>query len=98
MKRATRSALCGRPKLNSTITTQSTQGDYQTNMHLIDKDGQDEECFLLEGMKELKVFTLNQIALMKKLLENAESAKQNRHPKKSTMHAKKEYLQSEVNS
>jgi hypothetical protein len=32
------------------------------------------------------------------LLENAESAEQNCHPKKSTMHAKKEYLQSEVNS
>jgi hypothetical protein len=61
-------------------------------VHLTDKDGQDEECFLLEGMKELKVFTLNQIALMKKLLENAESVKQNHHPTKSAMHTEKEYF------
>jgi hypothetical protein len=42
-------------------------------MHLIDKDEQDEECFLLESMKELKVFTPNQIVLVKKLLENAKN-------------------------
>jgi hypothetical protein len=78
--------------LNSTITTQSTQVGYQTDVHLPDKDGQDEECFLLEGMKELKVFMPNQITLMKKLLENAESVEQNRHPKKLAMHAKYEYL------
>jgi hypothetical protein len=55
LKKATRLAPCGRPKLSLIITTQSTQN----NVHLIDKDGQDEECFLLEGMKELKVFMIN---------------------------------------
>jgi hypothetical protein len=29
LKRTTRHALCGRPKLSLTITTQSTQGDYE---------------------------------------------------------------------
>jgi hypothetical protein len=70
LKRSIRLAMCGRPKLNLTVTTQSTQN----NVHLIDKDGQDEECFLLEGIKELKAFMPNYIALVKKLLENVESA------------------------
>lgn len=98
LKRATKLALCGRSKLSSIITTQSTQVGYQIDVHLTNKDGQDEECFLLEGMKELKVFMPNQITLMKKLLENAKSAEQNRHPKRLAMHAKYEYLQSKVNS
>jgi hypothetical protein len=55
LKRATRLAPCGRPKLSLTITAQSTQN----NVHLTDKDGQDEECFLLKGLKELNVFTPN---------------------------------------
>jgi hypothetical protein len=40
-----------KPKLSLNVTTQSTQN----NMHLTNKDGQDEqdeECFFLEGMKE----------------------------------------------
>jgi homospermidine synthase len=67
-------------------------------MCTFDKDVQDEKCFLLESMKELKVFKPNQIALVKKLLENAKNAKQNHHPNKSAMHVEKEGPQSEVNS
>ncbi len=51
----------------------------------VDKNGHDEECLPLEGVKELKVFTPNYIVLVKKFFKNVKSAKQNRSPKKSIM-------------
>jgi hypothetical protein len=55
-------------KLNSTITTQSMQFESETPVQLNDEGGQDEECFIVESKKALKIFLPKQIAVVKNLL------------------------------
>jgi hypothetical protein len=72
------------------------QFESETPMQLREEGGQDEECFIMEGMKALKIFLLEQIAMVKKLLGKIENTEQGQNPKKLIMFEEKEHLQLEV--
>jgi hypothetical protein len=82
LKRATTPVPCGRPKLSSTITMQSMQFESETPMQLSEEGGQDEECFIVEGKKAMK------IAMVKKLGKIA-NTEHDRNPMKLVMFEEK---------